>query len=94
MAQLSYRKKVTDYGNLYMGKQKRNDKLITSIGKKLQELRKNKGVSQIDVYIETNVNVKRIEAGTQNISVSTLSSLCEYYGIEIDEFFRELKKVS
>ncbi len=92
MAQLSYRKKVTKYGNLNMGKQKRNDKLITAIGKKLQELRKRKAISQIDVYIETNINVKRIEAGTQNISVSTLSILCEYYGMEIDEFFTEVKK--
>lgn len=75
-----------------MGKQNRNDLLIKTVGKKLQELRKAKGISQIDVYIETNVNVKRIEAGTQNISVSTLSLLCGYFGIELDEFFRQLKK--
>ena len=75
-----------------MGKQYRNDSLIKTIGKKLQELRKDKGVSQIDVYIETNINVKRIEAGTQNISVSTLSSLCDYYGISMGDFFRTIKK--
>ncbi|MCD7968954.1 MAG: helix-turn-helix transcriptional regulator [Alistipes sp.] len=49
-----------------------------------------KGLSQIEVYIETNINVKRIEAGTQNISVSTLFTLCEYYGLTPEEFFRGL----
>lgn len=73
-----------------MGKQYRNELLIRAIGDKLRELRGAKGVSQIDVYIETNVNVKRIEAGTQNISVSTLSSLCDYYGITLEEFFKGL----
>lgn len=73
-----------------MGKQYRNDTLIQAIGRRVQELRREKGVSQIDVYIETNVNVKRIEAGTQNISVSTLSALCDYYGISLWEFFKGL----
>ncbi len=71
-----------------MTKQQRNEKLIFAIGKRLQYLRNNKGVSQIDVYIETNINVKRIEAGTQNISVSTLSLLCDYYGVTLEEFFK------
>lgn len=74
-----------------MGKQKRDNGLIVAIGKKLQAMRKEKNVSQIDVYIETNINVKRIEAGTQNISVSTLSVLCDYYSLELDEFFRQIK---
>lgn len=73
-----------------MGKQYRNEALIQAIGRRLQELRREKGVSQIDVYIETNVNVKRIEAGTQNLSVSTLSALCDYYGISLEEFFKGL----
>ncbi len=73
-----------------MGKQKRDDRLIVAIGKKMQALRKAKGVSQIDVYIDTNVNVKRIEVGAHNISVSTLSALCDYYGITLEEFFREI----
>jgi transcriptional regulator with XRE-family HTH domain len=74
-----------------MGKQKRNNELIIAIGKKLQAMRKENNVSQIDVYIETNINVKRIEAGTQNISVSTLSTLCDYYSVELDDFFRHIK---
>ncbi|MCC8034700.1 MAG: helix-turn-helix domain-containing protein [Rikenellaceae bacterium] len=71
-----------------MGSQKRDDKFIGFIGKKLKELRREKGVSQIEVYIDTNINVKRIEAGTQNISVSTLRALCLYYGIPLEEFFK------
>lgn len=70
-----------------MGKQVRDDIFISKIGKKLRSLRNAKGVSQINVYIDTNVNVKRIEAGTQNISVSTLAILCEYYGISLKDFF-------
>ena len=70
-----------------MGKQVRDDIFISKIGKELRSLRNAKGVSQINVYIDTNVNVKRIEAGTQNISVSTLAVLCEYYGISLKDFF-------
>lgn len=70
-----------------MEKQKRDDKLIKVMGQKLQSLRKARGVSQIEVYIETNINVKRIEVGTQNISVSTLSILCDCYGITLKDFF-------
>ena len=73
-----------------MRRQSRNNTLIKTIGEKLQGLREKKGVSQIDVYIETNINVKRIEAGTQNITVSTLSDLCDYYEITLKDFFKEI----
>ena len=85
--QISYRDYFHYLSPLYMGKQVRDDIFISKIGKKLRSLRNAKGVSQINVYIDTNVNVKRIEAGTQNISVSTLAILCEYYGISLKDFF-------
>jgi len=36
----------------------------------------------------TDIHVARVETGRQNISVSMLSGLCDYYGISREEFFR------
>jgi transcriptional regulator with XRE-family HTH domain len=36
----------------------------------------------------TDIHVARAETGRQNISVSMLSGLCDYYGISREEFFR------
>jgi len=68
--------------------QRRNEKLITAIAKRLKDLRESKGVSQQHVYIDTDLNVGKIEVGKTNISVSTLNILCDYYGITLEEFFR------
>lgn len=62
--------------------------LLQSIAKKLRELRKAKGISQTDAYIDTDIHVARVETGRQNISVSTLSDLCDYYEISLEEFFK------
>ena len=64
----------------------RDDKLIVSIALVLKELRESRGVSQQDVYIETNVHIARIENGRNNLSVSTLSALLKYFRIRMSEF--------
>lgn len=69
--------------------QRRNEKLMTLVAKKLKQLRKDKGLSQYIVYLDTELNIGHIELGKTNISVSTLSILCEYYGISLEEFFKE-----
>lgn len=57
---------------------------------KLKELRHKNKVTQEVVYFDTNINVKRIEIGTMNISLTTLAFLCEYYGTSLEEFFKGL----
>ena len=73
-----------------MGKQRHNDKLLKAIGLRLRKLREERGFSQELVLFKTGIDVSRIEAGKLNITVSTLTNLCEFYGITLEEFFTSL----
>jgi transcriptional regulator with XRE-family HTH domain len=72
--------------------QVRDDILLNSITKKLKALRLAKGVSQEEIYNETDVHIGRIESKKGNISVSTLSKLCDYFDISLETFFKEIKR--
>lgn len=71
--------------------QRRDEKLLEQIALRLRELRKVRGLSQDAVFEDTGVFVRRIEAGTNNLTISTLSALCDYYEITLEEFFKGLK---
>lgn len=70
-----------------MGRPRRDTELLQAIAARLRKLRKERGLSQIDVYIDTDIHIGRVERGMTNITVSTLSLLCEHYGISLREFF-------
>ena len=61
-----------------------------AIAGRLKELRIAKGVSQETVYEDTGIHIGKIETARYNITVSTLSRLCNYYGITLKEFFDTL----
>ena len=65
----------------------RDTTLLEAIAGKLKELRVAKGVSQETVYEDTGIHICNIETARYNITVSTLSKLCNYYGITLKEFF-------
>ncbi|WP_417153262.1 helix-turn-helix domain-containing protein [Rikenella microfusus] len=69
-------------------KKRTNPALTGSIAQKLKQIRQEKGLSQEFVYLETEIHVGRVESGKVNISVVTLSILCDYYGVTLEEFFR------
>ena len=64
--------------------------LLETVARKLKQLREAKGLSQRIVYIDTDFNIGQIEVGKTNITISTLSRLCKYYGTSLKEFFNEL----
>lgn len=68
----------------------RDTMLLEAIAGRLKELRAEKGVSQETVYEDTGVHIGKIETARYNITVSTLSKLCNYYGTSLKEFFDEL----
>lgn len=70
----------------------RDTTLLEAIAGKLKELRVAKGVSQETVYEDTGIHIGKIETARYNITVSTLSKLCNYYGITLKEFFDKLGK--
>ena len=64
--------------------------LLQAVARKLKQLREAKGLSQRIVYIDTDFNIGKIEVGKTNITISTLSRLCNYYDTSLKEFFDEL----
>jgi len=71
-----------------MSKQRINKILVSSIAKKIKQLREDKGISQEMFYIDTDIHIGRIESGKSNITVSTLSSICDYFEITLVDFFK------
>lgn len=74
-----------------MGTLRSNKILLQAIAARLRELRKERNLSQIDVYIDTDIHIGRIERGQTNISITTLSDICDYYRISLETFFHELE---
>jgi transcriptional regulator with XRE-family HTH domain len=70
--------------------QLRDDNLLKKIALRLKALREERGLSQEELYNETDIHIGRIETGRSNISVSTLSMLCKYFGISLSEFFKKV----
>ena len=68
--------------------QVRDSQLIKKIALRLKGLRENIGLTQEQLYNDTDIHIARIESSKVNPSVSTISRLCEYFGITLTEFFR------
>ena len=68
----------------FMKKQWRNDVLIEEIARRLKDLRIGRGLSQETVYFNTGIHIGKIETE----KYSTLSKLCDYYQITLEEFFK------
>lgn len=75
-----------------MGHQRRNEILLLQIAKRLQQLRKERNLTQEDVRFDTDLNIGRIEIGRHSITISTLSDLCDFYGVTLEEFFKGIDK--
>ena len=69
----------------------RDDKLLLCIALVLKELREARGVSQQDVFLETNVHIGRIETCKSNVTVSTLLVLLKFFNIKMSEFYMRVE---
>jgi transcriptional regulator with XRE-family HTH domain len=67
--------------------QRNNQQLQLQLAQKLKTLRKEKGVSQQQVYNDTDVHVGRLETGKMNATINTVAILCDYFGLTLSEFF-------
>ena len=71
--------------------QTRDKALLQKIALHIKALREAKGLSQEQFYNETDIHIGRIETGKVNISVSTVSKLCNYFGILLSDFFKSIE---
>ena len=69
----------------------KEDILIKDISLLIRKIRISKKLSQETVYLDTDIHCARIEQGKQNITVSTLKRLCDYFGITLSDFFKEIE---
>jgi transcriptional regulator with XRE-family HTH domain len=63
-----------------------NKELLLTLANRLKALRKQKNVTQEDVYNDTGIHVARIEQGKRDISFTTLCKLAEYFKVELNTF--------
>lgn len=70
-----------------MNERRIDAKIMLAVARRLRQIRESKGLSQESVFIDTDYNIGRIEVGNTNITISTLSILCNYYGISLKDFF-------
>jgi transcriptional regulator with XRE-family HTH domain len=72
--------------------------LLTTIGNKLTELRKQKGYSSHESfafdYDLARVQYWRLEKGKSNFTIKTLIKVLEIHNISLDEFFASLNHVT
>lgn len=68
-----------------------NDTLLKSVAERLKKVRCERGLTQEVVTDCTKVNIGLYELGKTNITVVTLTVLCNFYGISLEEFFRGIE---
>ena len=66
-------------------------KLVDTICTALKYLRKLKGKSQDEVYLETGISVCKYEIHKRQSTIKNLNTLCDYYNIKIDELLQLAK---
>ena len=76
-----------------MPKQIQNNELSQKIVLCIKEIRKAKNVTLEAFYFDTGIHLARIEQGKQNITVATLSKICDYFEINLSDFFSNVEKM-
>lgn len=74
-----------------MPKQYIDKELVNEVARKLRQIREERNLSQDIVDMDIDTNASRIERGKVNITISTLSKLCKYYGVTLEEFFKGME---
>ena len=74
-----------------MSLQYQDKELLNKIILTIKQVRKKHGVTLENFYFETGIHLARIEQGKTNISVSTLSKICNYFNLSLGDFFKLLE---
>ncbi len=61
--------------------------LLKELAVRIKALRKERGLTQMDCYNDTNIHFARIEQGKRDISYTTLYNICVYFKISMSDFF-------
>jgi len=72
----------------------KNNDLLVKVGLVVKDLRKKKKILQADLINDTGIHIARIENGTTNLTLSSLSVLTDYLDIKLSDFFKLVEKQS
>ncbi len=71
-----------------MNKKRRDDQLLRQIADRIREIRKELKITQDVVFEDIGVNVSVIESKAQNLTMTTVAILCDYFEVSLEDFFR------
>jgi transcriptional regulator with XRE-family HTH domain len=71
-----------------MQKQYHDTVLIEGLIACLKAIRKSKNITLEVFYFDTGIHLARLEQGKTNITVSTLSKICNYFDMTLLDFFQ------
>ena len=71
-----------------MPKQFQDAEHLKTIILTIKEVRNKHGVTLDTFYFDTGIHLARIGQGKTNISVSTLSKICNYFNLSLADFFK------
>ena len=70
-----------------MPKHYQNESILNDIVCCIKKIRKSKNITLEIFHFDTGIHLARIEQGKTNITISTLSKICDYFEISLSEFF-------
>jgi len=66
-------------------------KYFEALVKEVVAVRKDKKITQQQVFDDIAIHVARIEQGKRNMAIKTLISLCTYYNIKPSDLFKRVE---
>lgn len=66
---------------------------LLELSKRVKILRRQNNLTQMQCLIDTGINFGRIEQANRDITFLTICKICNYFKIEIHEFFRFYNQV-
>lgn len=71
--------------------QRRDEILLKKVILRIKELRSIHGYSQEQLNGGTEIDISNLETGANYPNLTTISIICGFYGITLDEFFAPMK---
>lgn len=72
----------------FMEKQYQDVDLLSEVVTCIKAIRKSKKITLEVFYFDTGIHIARIEQGKTNMTLSTLSKICNYFGMSLLDFFK------
>lgn len=72
----------------------KDEAFLLAVGKRMQQLMKEKDITHEVFYHDTDINPHRYIVGKHNITLSNFKRICDYLEISPEEFMREIKVMS